>query len=103
VGVAGGNSTHGESLVCSVNCVYSTPVARIQIYLPDELAGTLKQQDVNVSRICREALLRATDVCPTCQRPYEEAKPARPVLPAPVKRVVRGDRSGRLGRVNRKR
>lgn len=98
-----GSSTPAQSLVCTLACVYSTRM-RVQIYLPDEVASSLKTKDVNVSRICREALLVALEVCPTCQRPYEKEKP----LPAPVRatsgrRVVRGERTGRIGGVTRRR
>jgi hypothetical protein len=41
-------------------------VAKVMIYLPDALAEAIRSQDVNVSRICREALERMSEVCYAC-------------------------------------
>jgi len=63
-------------------------MARRMIYLPDDLDEALRHQDVNISRVCRDALMRLSKICPTCGRPYEQEKeePSR-------RRVTRTPRS----------
>ena len=69
-------------------------MARLQIYIPDELADALKAANVapyrlNVSQVCREALERVISTCPTCGRDYEE----NPGKEAPTRQVTRTPRS----------
>jgi len=69
-------------------------MARLQIYIPDELADALKAANVapyrlNVSQVCREALERVISTCPTCGRDYEE----NPGKEAPTRQVTRTPRT----------
>ena len=62
-------------------------MARLQISLSDGLAKTLKEQDLNVSKICQEALARAGEVCPTCGHTLKEKKAPRQVIRTPRRPV----------------
>lgn len=48
-----------------LNSVYIMRMARVNVYLPDDLAAEVKRAELNVSRITQQAVraeLRATDV-----------------------------------------
>lgn len=40
-------------------CVYILVVARVNVYLPDELAAEAREAGLNVSRLCRDAVEQA--------------------------------------------
>ncbi len=42
-------------------CVYSMRMARVNVYLPDELAEQARAADLNVSGLTQEAIRRALD------------------------------------------
>lgn len=73
--------------------VYSMRMARINVYLPDDLADRVKRADINVSSVTQEALRRALG-----QRDTEDwldqlsSLPATGVAHGDVIEAVRGAR-----------
>ncbi len=41
------------------DCVYAMRMARINVYLPDDLAKAAREEDLNVSALTQEAVRRA--------------------------------------------
>lgn len=50
-----------RSSLASMGCVYSMRMARVNVYLPDELAEQARAADLNVSGLTQEAIRRALD------------------------------------------
>lgn len=44
-----------------LSCVYSMRMARVNVYLPDELAEQARAADLNVSGLAQDAIRRALD------------------------------------------
>lgn len=42
-------------------CVYNMRMARVNVYLPDDLAAVAKESGLNVSRLTQEAIRRAIE------------------------------------------
>lgn len=50
-----------EALSAASFCVYSMRMARVNVYLPDELAEQARAADLNVSGLAQDAIRRALD------------------------------------------
>ena len=44
-----------------MRCVYNVRMARVNVYLPDDLAAVARESGLNVSRLTQEALRRAIE------------------------------------------
>ena len=71
-------------------CVYSVRMARVNVYLPDELAELAREADLNVSGLTQDAIRRALDVRAVNDWLDDLASlPAAGIDPAAVREAVR--------------
>lgn len=79
-----------RSSLASMACVYNMRMARVNVYLPDELAKQARAADLNVSGLTQDAIRRALDARAVNEWLDDLASlPSAGIDPAVVREAVR--------------